>query len=170
MRLTLLHPAHTSIGSRVPREHLPPLGLLAIGGPLIDAGHHVRLVNADPGNWTVGATVTATLATHPEAVLIGHSGSTSVHPTVVQIATLLKARKPDITIIYGGVFPSYHWQDILRACPAIDIIVRGEGEATAPAVIAALANGTLPTTQTASPPPPHPPPCCASSTPASDGS
>ena len=139
MRLTLLHPAHTSIGSRVPRENLPPLGLLSIGGPLIDAGHHVRLVNADPGNWSAAETVTATLRTKPEAVLIGHSGSTSAHPTVVDLASRLKAANPQIIIIYGGVFPSYHWADILRDCPAIDIIVRGEGEATAPALINAIA-------------------------------
>ena len=31
----------TAIGSRIPDEHLPPFGLLAIGGPLIDAGHEV---------------------------------------------------------------------------------------------------------------------------------
>jgi anaerobic magnesium-protoporphyrin IX monomethyl ester cyclase len=146
MRITLLHPPHTAIGSRVPKENLPPFGLLCIGGPLIDAGHVVSLVNADPANMPLPAIVTAVLAHGPEAVLIGHSGSTSVHPTVVILAGLLKSANPGLTIIYGGVFPSYHWADILRDCPAIDIIVRGEGEATAPAVIAALASGDLATT------------------------
>ncbi len=47
MRLTLINPPHTAIGSRVPGEVLPPLGLLAIGGPLIGAGHDVSLINAD---------------------------------------------------------------------------------------------------------------------------
>jgi anaerobic magnesium-protoporphyrin IX monomethyl ester cyclase len=47
MRITLLHPPHTAIGSRVPRENLPPFGLLRLGGPLIDAGHGVTLVKAD---------------------------------------------------------------------------------------------------------------------------
>lgn len=50
MRITLLHPAHTAIGSRVPKENLPRFGLLCIGGQLIDAGHAVSLVNADPLN------------------------------------------------------------------------------------------------------------------------
>ena len=31
----------------MPGELLPPLDLLAIGGPLIEAGHDVKLVNAD---------------------------------------------------------------------------------------------------------------------------
>ena len=37
MKILLINPPHQSIGSRMPKEHLPPLGLLSIGGPLIDA-------------------------------------------------------------------------------------------------------------------------------------
>jgi len=33
MRILLFNPPHPSIGSRIPREHLPPLGLLAMGAP-----------------------------------------------------------------------------------------------------------------------------------------
>ena len=141
MRITLLHPPHTAIGSRVPRENLPPLGLLAIGGPLIDAGHQVRLVNADPANPPLPLVAFDVLRGAPDAVLIGHSGSTSAHPTVLALARLLKRRQPGLTVIYGGVFPSYHWQDILADAPEIDLIVRGEGEATTLALITALATG-----------------------------
>ena len=49
MRILLINAPHPAIGSRVPHEHLPPLGLLAIGGPLIDAGHDVRLLDAEFG-------------------------------------------------------------------------------------------------------------------------
>src|SRR5215470_12759745 len=49
MRILLINPPHTSIGSRIPREQLPPLGLLSIGGPLIDAGFNVRLIDAEFG-------------------------------------------------------------------------------------------------------------------------
>ena len=34
MKILLINPPHPAIGSRIPREHLPPLGLLALGGPL----------------------------------------------------------------------------------------------------------------------------------------
>ena len=47
MRIVLVNPPHTAIGSRIPDDHLPPLGLLSIAGPLIDDGHDVRLVDAD---------------------------------------------------------------------------------------------------------------------------
>lgn len=142
MRIALINPPHTAIGSRVPGELLPPLGLLCIGGPLIDAGHHVSLINADIAPMSLPQIVAELTPLAPDAVLIGHSGSTSVHPTVVDLVALIRAALPQVRIIYGGVFPSYHWADILRDTPAIDIIVRGEGEVTAPALIAALAAHT----------------------------
>ena len=141
MRITLLHPPHTAIGSRIPREHLPPFGLLCLGGPLIDAGHQVRLVNADIGPMPDEQALRETLADDPDAVMIGHSGSTSAHPTVLHLAALLKSRAPDLIIIYGGVYPSYHWQDILTQSTDIDVIVRGEGEETAVRLAEALETG-----------------------------
>jgi len=138
MRVVLLHPPHGAIGSRIPKENLPPLGLLAIGGPLIDAGHDVRLINADLGPMPEAEILRQLEAAAPDCVLVGHSGSTSAHPTVAALAPKIKACLPDCRIVYGGVYPSYHWEEILADCPAIDVIVRGEGEETAVCLIAAL--------------------------------
>jgi len=49
VRIVLINVPHPSIGSRIPDDHLPPLGLLSIGGPLIDDGHDVRLIDAEFG-------------------------------------------------------------------------------------------------------------------------
>ena len=144
MRITLLHPAHTAIGSRVPKENLPPLGLLMIGGPLIDAGHQVTLVNADLGPMSFSQTVQAVIDSAPQAVLIGHSGSSSVHPTVARLAPAIKALLPGVTILYGGVYPTYHWREVLTECPAIDLIVRGEGEEILTALMRAVQAGEWP--------------------------
>ena len=138
MRILLLHPPHTAIGSRIPRENLPPFGLLSIGGPLIDAGHKVRLLNADLAPMAPDEIVRQVAAHAPQAVLIGHSGSTSAHPTVAVLARQIRAALPRVHIVYGGVYPSYHWREVLDECPAIDVIVRGEGEVTAPRLMAAL--------------------------------
>ncbi len=141
MRIQLINPPHTAIGSRVPREHLPPLGLLAIGGPLLDDGHEVRLLDAEFGPLPIAEIVRQTLDFGPDAVLLGHSGSTSAHTTIAQITRELKAVMPHVKIVYGGVFPTYHWRDILASEPQIDAIVRGEGEETARRVMAALETG-----------------------------
>ena len=140
-RIALLNPPHRSIGSRVPGELLPPLGLLRIGGPLIDAGHQVRLVNADIAPMSLAAILADLAADPPDILMLGHSGSTSAHPICLKITAAVRAALPGVTIVYGGVYPSYHWQDILTEAPQIDVIVRGEGEATVVTLTAALAAG-----------------------------
>ncbi len=141
IRIALLHPPHTAIGSRIPKENLPPYGLLCIGGPLIDAGHEVSLINADLGPLAPSQILIRLRHANPDAILIGHSGSTSVHPTVLSLVKMIKAVIPEALIIYGGVWPTYHWQEVLNEAPEIDIIVRGEGEATSVALMAAIQAG-----------------------------
>ena len=131
MRILLVNPPHPSIGSRIPREHLPPLGLLSVGGPLIDAGHKVQLLDAELGPLSPRQIVKQATSYAPEAILIGHSGSTSGHPIVAEITRLLRRALAKTWIIYGGVFPTYHWREFLTDEPQINFIVRGEGEDTA---------------------------------------
>jgi len=142
MRALLINPPHPSIGSRIPKEHLPPLGLLAIGGALMDAGHHVTLMDADLDPMAPQDIAERAASVAPDAILIGHSGSTSAHPMVVNIAACVRARSPRCVVVYGGPFPTYHWSQILAACPHIDIVVRGEGEETVRRLAQALETGT----------------------------
>lgn len=128
MRILIINPPHLSIGSRMPREHLPPLGLLSVGGPLIDAGHEVKLLDAEFGPLKFKVIVAEVVRYNPDAVLLGHSGSTSAQPIINDITELIKKAKPAINIIIGGVFPTYHWNEILEKNPQIDYIVCGEGE------------------------------------------
>ncbi len=142
MRVVLLNPVHSAIGSRIPDEHLPPLGLLAIGGPLLDAGHEVTLVDADRDDLPDDEIVRRIAALAPEILMVGHSGSTSAHPVVRRVTERLAKVLPDMTVIYGGVFPTYHYRDVLAAEPQVDVIVRGEGERTALELVTALAGQT----------------------------
>lgn len=49
MRILILNPPHPAIGSRIPREQLSPLGLLSIGGSLIDSSCRVELIDGEFG-------------------------------------------------------------------------------------------------------------------------
>lgn len=128
MRILLVNVPHRSIGSRIPNEHLPPLGLLSIGGPLIDMGHDVHLLDAEFGPMKDEEIIRKILAHQPDLLLFGHSGSTSAQPIIERIANRLKSLKPDQFIILGGVYPTYHYKDILSKPNPFDLIVRGEGE------------------------------------------
>jgi anaerobic magnesium-protoporphyrin IX monomethyl ester cyclase len=141
MNITLVNPPHTAIGSRIPREHLPPLGLLSIGGPLIDAGFKVRLIDAEFGPTPLHEIARQVQILDTDVVMIGHSGSSTAHPTVVELCRLIKVAMPNVVVVYGGVHPTYHWDEILLECPDIDIIVRGEGEKTALTLTTALVEG-----------------------------
>src|SRR5512139_3582937 len=105
MRILLINSPHPSIGSRLPDEHLPPLGLLSIGGPLIDHGHEVRLLDAEFGPMAVTDIVAETLQYHPALVLLGHSGSTSAQPIISAVTRSIRQQEPVIKIVIGGVFP-----------------------------------------------------------------
>lgn len=143
MRILMINPPHPAIGSRIPHEHLPPLGLLSIGGPLLDDGHEVELLDADLGPLKTQAIIARVELRNPEVILIGHSGSTSAHPVVLEITRAIKQSDPHTKIIYGGVFPTYHWKEILEQAPQIDLIVCGEGEETTRKLITALETSML---------------------------
>ena len=138
MNILLVNSPHPSIGSRIPREHLPPLGLLSLGGPLVDAGHEVKLLDAEFGPMSMADIVSEVRDYGPDAVLLGHSGSTSGHPVASEIARAVRTALPHAWIVYGGVFPTYHWPEIMEQEPAIDFIVRGEGEETVVRLATAL--------------------------------
>lgn len=141
MKILFVNPPHLSIGSRLPDEHLPPLGLLSVAGPLIDAGHEVRLLDADYGNQRIERIVDSIIAKAPEILMVGHSGSTSAQPIINDITRLVRKAQPEIRIIVGGVFPTFHWKDILQENPQIDYIVCGEGELTALELVRAIHQG-----------------------------
>src|SRR5262249_18548488 len=66
------------------------------------------------------------------------SGSTSGHPSATVIARAVRVASPDTWIIYGGVFPTYHWREIMSQETVFDFIVRGEGEETIVRLVNAL--------------------------------
>jgi len=142
MNLLLLNPPHPAIGSRIPHEHLPPLGLLALGGPLLDAGHKVQLLDAEFGPLSLERITAEARHFAPDAVLLGHSGSTSGHPSAMELARAIRRTLPNCWIIYGGVFPTFHWKDILDQEPQVDVVVRGEAEDTIVELMAALERGS----------------------------
>ncbi|MDP2763630.1 MAG: cobalamin-dependent protein, partial [Brevundimonas sp.] len=145
MRILLINVPHPAIGSRIPKEQLPPLGLLAIGGPLIDDGHEVSLLDGEFGPMPLDDLVAEAVRRAPDAVLFGHSGSSSGHPVIAGVAARVRAALPDVHIVYGGVHPTYFWREILAGEPHVDVIVRGEGEETARRLVAALERqGDLP--------------------------
>jgi anaerobic magnesium-protoporphyrin IX monomethyl ester cyclase len=156
LRILIVHPPHPSIGSGIPDDPWSSLGLRSIAGPLLDAGHDVTLIDAEfthVDRAHAGARraacalmkvdeIAARIAQHcPDILILGHSSSTSANPIAIEIAALAKKAVDGLLVVYGGAYPIYHWRDVLEECPAIDLIVRGEGEETCRDLIAAISDG-----------------------------
>ena len=139
-KVLLINPARHFIANHHGVGYLTPLGLVSIGGPLLDAGYTVRLIDHDAYGWSFKRLVEEVGKFQPDYVLLGHSGSTAAHKVVLQTIHEIKKIYTNIKIIYGGVYPSYADQGILRECQDIDFIVRGEGEQTTVELIHAIEN------------------------------
>ena len=129
-RVMLINPARHFIANQAGVGYLIPLGLVLVGGPLIDAGFEVKLIDHDMYGWKMKRLLQEIGDFGPKYVLLGHSGSTAAHNVVVETAKAIRVAFPKIRIIYGGVYPSYAYQSILEGTPEIDVIVRGDGEQT----------------------------------------
>ena len=134
-RIVLINPARHFIANKHGLGYLIPLGLVCIGGPLIDAGFAVRLIDHDLYGWPVEKLIQELIDFKADYILLGHSGSTAAHKTAINTIRAVHQQLPQIRVVYGGVFPSYADQLVMRECEEIDVIVRGEGEQTVVALI-----------------------------------
>jgi anaerobic magnesium-protoporphyrin IX monomethyl ester cyclase len=139
MRIMLINPPYQTITSNFGVGHQVPLGLLMVGGPLRDAGHTVKLLDAECGRLTMPAIVRAVRHFGPQVVMTGHAGSTPAHAVCTQLLRAVKDHCPGVATVYGGVYPTYHAASILAREPAIDYIVRGAGEETTAELVQVLA-------------------------------
>ena len=130
-RIILLPPRRRFLANRFGLGYQLPLELVFLGGPLVDAGHVVRLIDNNLYGWGTPRLVVEVTRFRPDIVLLGHTGSTAAHPACIATARALRDALPLLRIGYGGVYPTYSAEAVLRDCPAIDVVVRREGEATA---------------------------------------
>jgi anaerobic magnesium-protoporphyrin IX monomethyl ester cyclase len=129
-RVILINPARHFIANEHGLGYLIPLGLVCIGGPLIDAGFTVKLIDHDLYGWSYERLIQEVSDFKADYILLGHSGSTAAHKTAIKTIKVIHEKLPQIRVVYGGVYPSYADRAVMAECEEIDAIVRGEGEQT----------------------------------------
>jgi anaerobic magnesium-protoporphyrin IX monomethyl ester cyclase len=102
---------------------MPPLGMLWVGGELLRAGRGVEFIDeqVDKRDPTVVAE-----DLKPAICLVG--GTSHSRFASFDVASHIKEVSPRTTVVYGGPHASFTADDTLENIPAIDVIVRGEGE------------------------------------------
>jgi radical SAM superfamily enzyme YgiQ (UPF0313 family) len=127
--------------SNATRKPVLPMSLLAVGA-LLDGVHDYRIID--------GNLVRDPLEALDQA--IGETGADLLAITVmpgpqlshaVPISRELKARFPSLTIVWGGYFPTQHYDVTLRA-DYVDYVVRGHGELIFRAFVDAFVAGKDP--------------------------
>ncbi len=117
------------------RKPILPMSLLALGA-VLEGRHEYQLIDGNLVSDPLQALEQAIAET--EASLLG----VTVMPgpqleNAVPVCRTLKQRHPHLTIVWGGYFPTQHY-DVCLAAPYVDYVVRGHGEFVFLALLDAL--------------------------------
>lgn len=106
--------------------------LLDANCPICDNGHEIHFPSI--------AVISEQLLARPYMV-IGFSVVIDNYQPSLTIARAVKAARPETVIVFGGHHATLTWSSILADEPAVDIVVRGEGELTFAELIDRLRQG-----------------------------
>jgi anaerobic magnesium-protoporphyrin IX monomethyl ester cyclase len=111
--------------------NVPPQGILYLTAALEAAGFTVEIRDyqlcRDPEPWTPEALARFVRGSAP---IVGFSCMSYILPLICRASALIKAERPDVRIVLGGIGPAGAGAPLLDYCPDIDATVIGEGERT----------------------------------------
>jgi radical SAM superfamily enzyme YgiQ (UPF0313 family) len=115
-------------------KHRVPMSLLALGA-VLEGRHEYEIVdgNLDPDP---AATIAAL---RPDVLGVSVMPGPQLR-TAIPVTKRLKALLPNLTVVWGGYFPSLHTDAVLHS-GYVDVVVRGQGETTFLELLDALADG-----------------------------
>jgi radical SAM superfamily enzyme YgiQ (UPF0313 family) len=133
MRVTLVQPSGFNFIPGQPdfsvlANRMAPLGILSLAAWLEQHGHPTAVYDClgplAPASLDLQAA--EILATEPD--LVGFSATTSGFMDAVDLATRLKAARPELRVVAGSVHASSIGAPLLESFPELDILCLGEGE------------------------------------------
>ena len=133
MNIVLIYPFFSIERVHIENIEAPPIGLHYLGAILKDQGHDVELFNWHDARDKPYIIEEALSTIKPD--LIGFSIFHANRWGGIQLAKIFKEHFPEAPIVFGGIGATFLDDHLLQHFPWIDIIVRGEGEITFPALI-----------------------------------
>lgn len=105
----------------------PPLGLLYVAGGLKDLENvHVKIVDAFGEGLNVKESVERILANSPD--ILGLNVTSRNVDEAAKLLTELKALRPGLVTVAGGIHPTLFDTLMLKEIDALDFVIRGEGD------------------------------------------
>jgi radical SAM superfamily enzyme YgiQ (UPF0313 family) len=111
----------------------PNLGLGYVGAALLDKGYEVKFL--DMGLISNGFFVLQEIISSFKPEIIGVTGFTPHYNNMLRIAALAKGIDSSAIVVFGGFHASALGEFILESNPAVDFIIRGEGEHSFPRLV-----------------------------------
>lgn len=140
MKVLLIHPNFHCGGAELAIGTMTPLGLLYLGGILIDNGHVVKLLDAAKLNMGTGHLRENIEIFKPDVVCVGSSASIVTSKKSLEVIKIVKEIDTKIKTIYGGSYPTFQFDKIMKNYSQVDFIIQGEGELTIEELVNALEN------------------------------
>jgi anaerobic magnesium-protoporphyrin IX monomethyl ester cyclase len=142
MRILLIHPNYHSGGAEI-AGNWPPAWVAYLCGALRAAGYDdIEFIDAMTNDIDDAELERRLRATKPPDVI----GCTSITPSIYKAqATVALAKKvfPDALTVLGGIHATFMYRQVLAEAPAIDCIIRGEGEEILVNLVRAVEAGTF---------------------------
>jgi radical SAM superfamily enzyme YgiQ (UPF0313 family) len=126
MKITLVNPPYPLNA----HAHPPfiPLGIAYLGAVAERAGHQVTVIDCQAERLSYDG-FRSRIAQVPSDV-VGVTSTTLLYNSAKEILTIARQVHPNAVTMIGGSHVTFWDENALNECPAIDIIVRKEGEAT----------------------------------------
>jgi len=138
MKITLINPPYPPNA----HSHPPfiPLGIAYLGAIAEKAGHQVTVIDCQAEKLTYDAFKTR--ITNVPSDIIGITATTLLYNSAKTLLTIAREAHPNATTIIGGSHATFWDTNALQECPALDIVVRREGETTFIEILQCLEQGT----------------------------
>ena len=126
MKITLVNPPYPpSVHSHPP---FIPLGIAYLGAVAEKAGHQVNVIDCQAEKLTYD-TFHDRIAKTPSDI-IGVTATTLLYKSAMNLLTIAKEVQPQATTVLGGSHGTFWDENALKEYPALDVVVRREGEKT----------------------------------------
>ncbi|MCG8688866.1 MAG: radical SAM protein [Desulfobacterales bacterium] len=129
-----------------------PIGLYYLAASLMDKGIQAGILNLAPAG-PANQSKTANKSQYPDPVtlfkdaikreqpdVLGFSVTNPSRVNAVECARIARQLLPECLIVFGGPAPTFMVKHLFNTCPALDVIIKGEGEISTDRLVTALAS------------------------------
>ena len=127
MNILLINPSQKAVYGKIGSISQPHMGLAYIAAMLEKEKHTVSLIDMDYDG--ISDQKLADILRNQKIALVGITATSPVAQSAIQISRVVKSTDPKIFVVTGGIHATIS-PDSFAEEPAIDFVVRGEGEKT----------------------------------------